>query len=69
MCTTDKDKEVSLTTRAKDYPSSNGSVVEQPSTSTPPPTGPLQIDRPSSDTMIRPPPKGVVHRSSFNPHA
>jgi hypothetical protein len=69
MCTIDKDKEVSLTTRAKDYPSSNGSVIDHPSTSTPPPTSPLQIDQPSSETLIRPPPKGVVHRSSFNLHA
>jgi hypothetical protein len=37
--------------------------------STPPPIGPLQIDRLGSDTIIRPPPTGGVCRSSFNPHA
>ena len=67
-------KEVFITTQTKDYPPSNGSVVDQPSTSTPtsisisPTIDPLQIDQPSSNTVIQPPPKGVVHNSSFNPH-
>jgi hypothetical protein len=29
---------------------------------------PLQIDRPGSNTLIQPPPKGVFRKSSFNPH-
>jgi hypothetical protein len=51
-------EQVFVTTQTKDYPPSNGSVVDQPSTSTPtststsPTTGPLQIDRPGSDTVI-----------------
>jgi hypothetical protein len=32
-------------------------------------TGPLHLERPNLDTVIRPPPKGVVKKSAFNPHA
>jgi hypothetical protein len=35
---------------------------------TPPTTGPLHIERPSLDTVLRPP-KGVVKNLAFNPHA
>jgi hypothetical protein len=41
----------------------------QPPSSTSPPNGLLHLKRPSLDTIIRPPPKGVVRKSSFNPHA
>jgi hypothetical protein len=62
-------KEVFITTRTKDYYSPDGSVVDHPSTttytstSTPPTTSPLHIEKASSDTIIQPPPKGDVHRS------
>jgi hypothetical protein len=35
----------------------------------PPTTGPLHLKRPNLDTVIRPPPKGVVKKLAFNPHA
>jgi hypothetical protein len=76
MCTGDSRKDtVTLTTRAKDYTSSKEKVDDTPpdlvSTSppNPPTTGPLHLERPNLDTVIRPPPKGVVKKSAFNPHA
>jgi hypothetical protein len=76
MCTGDSRKnDVTLTTRAKDYSSSKEkvddippSLVQQPP-STSPPNGPLHIERLSLDTVLRPPPKGVVRNLTFNPHA
>jgi hypothetical protein len=41
----------------------------QPSPMTPPTNSPLHLERPSLDTVLRPPPKGVVRKSAFNPHA
>jgi hypothetical protein len=66
MCTTDKDKEISLTTQAKDYLYSNGSAIDHPSKSPPPPYVPLQIDKPGPDIVIGPPTKGVISKLSFN---
>jgi hypothetical protein len=76
MCTRDSRKnDITLTTRAKYYSSSKEkvddippSLVQQPP-STSPPNGPLHLERPSLDTILHPPPKGVVQKSSFNPHA
>ena len=75
MCTGDsKPNNVSLTTRAKDYSLSKEKFDDlppslvQPSPTTPPTNGPLHLERPSLDTVLRPP-KGVVHKSAFNPHA
>jgi hypothetical protein len=36
---------------------------------TPPTNGPLHLEQPSLDIVLRPPPKGVVQKSAFNPHA
>jgi hypothetical protein len=76
MCTRDsKQNDITLTTRAKDYSSSKEKVdaippsLVQPSPMTPPTNGPLHLERPSLDTVLRPPPKGVVWKSYFNPHA
>jgi hypothetical protein len=76
MCTGDSRKDtVTLTTRAKDYTPSKEKVDDTPpdlvSTSppNPPTTSPLHLERPNLDTVIRPPPKGVVKKSAFNPHA
>jgi hypothetical protein len=76
MCTGDsKQNNVALTTRAKDYSPSKEKVDDlppslvQPSPVTPPTNGPLHLERPSLDTVLRPPPKGVVRKSAFNPHA
>ena len=32
----------------------------------PPASGPLQIERPSTESIVRPPSKGVLHKSSYN---
>jgi hypothetical protein len=74
MCTSDSRKDtVSLATHTKDYTSSKEKVDDIPPDSTSPPnpstTGPLHLERPNLDTVIRPPPKGVVKKSTFNPHA
>jgi hypothetical protein len=76
MCTGDsKQSDVALTTRAKDYSPSKEKVDDlppslvQPSPMTPPTNGPLHLKQPSLDTVLRPPPKGVVQKSTFNPHA
>jgi hypothetical protein len=76
MCTGDsKQSDVALTTRAKDYSPSKEKVDDlppssvQPSPMTPPTNGPLHLERPSLDTVLRPPPKGIVRKSAFNPHA
>jgi hypothetical protein len=75
MCTGDsKPNNVALTNRAKDYTLSKEKVDDspptlvQPSPPTPPTNGPLHLERPSLDIVLRPP-KGVVRKSAFNPHA
>jgi hypothetical protein len=75
MCTGDsKQNNVAITTRAKDYSPSNEKVDDlppalvQPSPPTPPTNGPLHLERPRFDTVVRPP-KGVVQKLAFNPHA
>jgi hypothetical protein len=76
MCTGDSKKnDITLTTRAKDYSPSKEKVdvippsLVQPSPMTPPTNGPLHLERPSLDTVLHPPPKGVVQKLTFNPHA
>jgi hypothetical protein len=75
MCTDDSMKDnVALTTRAKDYTPSKEKVDDfppdmvQPSPPNPPTNIPLHLERPSLDTVLRPS-KGVVKKSTFNPHA
>jgi hypothetical protein len=75
MCTgNSKKNDITLTTRAKDYSPSKEKVdvippsLFQPSPMTPPTNGPLHLKQPSLDTIIRPPPKGVVRKLAFNPH-
>jgi hypothetical protein len=76
MCTSDSNKnDIALTTRAKYYSSSKEKVdaippsLVQPSPMTPPTNGLPHLERLSLDTILHPPPKGVVRKSSFNPHA
>jgi hypothetical protein len=76
MCNGDSKKnDITLTTRAKDYSSSKEKVDKIPPLlvqqfpSAPPTNGPLHLEQPSIDTVLRPPPKGVVQKSAFNPHA
>jgi hypothetical protein len=76
MCTGySRPNNVALTTRAKDYTRSKEKFDDlppplvQPSPPTPPTNSPLHLKRLSPDTVLRPPPKGVVRKSAFNPHA
>jgi hypothetical protein len=75
MCTGDsKNNDVAIATRAKDYSPSKEKVDDlptalvQPSPMPPPTNGPLHLERPSLDTFLQPP-KGVIKKSTFNPHA
>ena len=67
---------VRIATRSQDYGSKNpvgGKEVESSNsntTTTPPPVSdPLQIEKPNSDLVIKPPTKGVLCKSTFNAHA
>jgi hypothetical protein len=70
-----KKNDITLTTRAKDYSCSKEKVdvippsLVQPSPTTPPTNGPLHIEQPNLDTVLLPPPKGVVRKLAFNPYA
>jgi hypothetical protein len=62
---------VNLTTQEKNYETllynhANGKVIDQPSTSTPPYSTPLHIEKPISDTVLHPP-KGTILKETFNP--
>jgi hypothetical protein len=76
MCTgNSKQNNIALTTRAKDYSPSKEKVDDlppslvQPSLATPPTNGPLHLKRLSLDTILRSPPKGIIQKLAFNPHA
>jgi hypothetical protein len=76
MCNGDSKKNgITLTTRAKDYSSSKEKIdkippsLVQQSPSAPPTNYPLHIEQPSIDKVLFPPPKGVVLKFIFNPHA
>ena len=60
---------IHVSTRVKDYPSPAGKEQEIPSSAPPSNSGPLHIERPSTETIPRPPPKGVLRKSSYNPNA
>jgi hypothetical protein len=76
MCTGDSRKnDVVNTTQAKYYSPSKEkfddlppSLVQLPPSNSPP-NGPFHLERPCPDTVLLPPPKGVVWKFSFNPHA
>ena len=44
-------------------------LIQKKSTTPPPVSDPLQIEKPNSDLVIKPPTKGVLRKSAFNPHA
>jgi hypothetical protein len=76
MCIGDSKKnEVVVATRAKDYSSSKEKVDDippllvQPSPPTSPPNNPLNIERTCLNTVLFPPPRGIVRNTSFNPYA
>ena len=51
---------IHITTRAKEHLSPAGKEPEVPSSAPSPSSGLLHIERPSTETPIRPPPKGVL---------
>jgi hypothetical protein len=76
MCTGDSKKnEVSIATRAKDYSPSKEKVDDsspslvQPPPPNSPPNSPLHLNRMGLDIVLLPPPKCIVIKLSFNPHA
>ena len=62
---------ISIATQSKDYTESRQvarkEIVDGPSP--PPPSGPLQIERPNTEPVVQLPSKGVLHKSSYNPNA
>jgi hypothetical protein len=46
----------------------NGTVTDPPSTSVTPPSGPLHIEKPNFDSILRPP-KSTIRKSTFNPNS
>jgi len=60
---------VHISTRAKEYLSHARKEPEVPSSAPLSSSGPLHIERPSTKTPIRPRPKGVLWKSSYNPNA
>jgi len=62
-------EDIRVTTMTKEYTQHEGSSSKHPLTElTPPPNGPLQIERPATET-IKPPPKNILRKSAYNPHA
>lgn len=60
---------IHISTRAKEYPSPAGKEPEVPSSAPPSSSGLLHIERPSTETPVRPPPKGVLRKCSYKPNA
>ena len=62
---------ISVATRSKDYneprQAPGKAVADGPPH--PPISGPLEIEKPSLEPIVKPPPKGVLRRSSYNPNA
>jgi len=60
---------VHISTRAKEYPSPTGKEPKVPSSAPPSSSSPLHIERSSIETLVRPPPQGVLQKYSYNPNA
>ena len=61
---------ISIATHSKDYAGSGQAAgkeaIDGP---TPPPvSGPLEIEKPSAEPVVRPPSKGVLRKYSYNPN-
>jgi len=62
-------EDIRVTTRTKEYTQHEGSSTKHPPTEpTPPPNGPLQIERLATET-IKHPLKNILQKSAYNPHA
>lgn len=60
---------IHISTRSKEYPSPTRKETEVPSSAPSSSLGLLHIEQPSTELVIRPPPKGVLWKSSYNPNA
>ena len=62
---------VSIATHSKDYVGSRQAAGKEDVDGPPPPlvSGPLEIEKPSIEPIVRPPSKGVLRKSSYNPNA
>ena len=60
---------IHISTRSKEYPPPTGKEPEVPSNVPSSSSGPLHIEQLSTESVIRPPTKGVLWKSSYNPNA
>ena len=62
---------ISIATWLKDYAGSRQAAGKEIAGGPPPPpaSGPLEIKRPTVEPIVRPPSKGVLQKSSYNPNA
>ena len=64
---------INVATRSKDYQTLTPSIGKEeegtPSSSTPSGSGPLHIERPNPNSIVRPPSRGVLQKSSYNLNA
>ena len=62
---------ISIATWSKDYTRLRQAAGKEIANGPPPSpaSGPLQIERPSTEPVVRPPSKGVLRKSSYNPNA
>ena len=62
---------VSITTHSKDYTGSRQAARKEVVDGPPPPpvSSSLEIEKPTAEPVVRPPSKGVLRRSSYNPNA
>ena len=62
---------ISVATRSKDYNESQQAPGKAVADGPPPPPvfGSLEIEKPTPEHVVKPPSKGVLRRSSYNPNA
>ena len=62
---------ISVATWSKDYNEPRQAPEKAVADGPPPPpvSGPLEIEKPSLEPVVKPPAKGVLRRSSYNPNA
>jgi hypothetical protein len=61
-------KHVAISTRSKNYGSSESDCLCKDPPSTTPPNGPLTLENPVFEPTLLPP-KGIIHRNMHNPNA
>ena len=62
---------ISVAMRSKDYNESRQAPEKAVADGPPPPpvSGPLEIKKPTLEPVVKPPPKGVLRRSYYNPNS